>query len=221
MKKNRFYQLLESSLGNVKPLLMESLDSGCLRSAGFTRESIGGPMTRRMVYEKTKNGVTYQIGITGNDTPSSELKMIKNGTSQYCSWTCDSASPIGIKYSGCKVEERPLNEEEMDESVIITNEDYPFPDDPNDFGKFEVEEIFNVASSVDEANEMIKDIYPGYYFNADFETPDGKTINFYTPDGEKITGKYIVGCCGGMGSTENLDRFSRSDDAFFNPNKKY
>jgi hypothetical protein len=111
MNTNRFKQLLESSLGNSKPLLSESMDSGCLRGAGFTRESVGGPMTRSMVYEKTHNGVTYQIGITGNDTPNSELKMIKNGKPQYCSWSCDSSSPIGIKYSGCKVEQRPLYEE--------------------------------------------------------------------------------------------------------------
>ena len=68
---------------------------------------------------------------------------------------------------------------------------------------------------------MISDKYPGYYFNSDFETPYGKTINFYTPEGEKITGKYIVGCCGGKGSSENMDRFKRSDDAIFDPNKKY
>ena len=222
MNINRFKQLLESSLGNVKPLLSESMDSGCLRKAGFTRESIGGPMTRSMVYTKTQNGVTYQIGITGNDTPTSELKLIKNGGTQYCSWSCDSLSTIGIKTSGCKTEERPLYEQEdMNESVIITDEDYPFPDDPNEFGKFEVEEIFKVADSVDDANEMISDKYPGYYFNSDFETPYGKTINFYTPEGEKITGKYIVGCCGGKGSSENMDRFKRSDDAIFDPNKKY
>jgi hypothetical protein len=116
MNTDRFKQLLESSLGNSKPLLSESLDSGCLRGAGFTRESIGGPMTRRMVYEKTHNGITYQIGITGNDTPTSELKLIKNGTTQYCSWSCDSSSPIGIKYSGCKVEERPLHEQEDEDN---------------------------------------------------------------------------------------------------------
>jgi hypothetical protein len=116
MNINRFKQLLESSLGNVKPLLSESMDSGCLRKAGFTRESIGGPMTRHMIYEKTHNGVTYQIGITGNDTPTSELTIIKNNSygakPQYCSWSCDSSSPIGIKTSGCKTEERPLYEQE-------------------------------------------------------------------------------------------------------------
>lgn len=110
MDTNRFKQLLESSLGNVKPLLSESMDSGCLRGAGFTRESVGGPMTRRMVYEKTQDDVTYQIGITGNDTPTSELMMIKNGSTQYCSsWSCDSSSTIGIKYSGCKTEGRSIN----------------------------------------------------------------------------------------------------------------
>ena len=109
----------------------------------------------------------------------------------------------------------------LNEGVIITNEDYPFPDDPNEFGKFEVEEIFNVASSVDEANEMISDKYPGYYFEQTFESPHGKTMTFMSPEGEKITGMYILGCCGGKGSSENMDRFRRSDDAFFNQYKKY
>ena len=92
-------------------IINESDNSGCLREAGFTRESIGGTMTRSIVYVKTHGGITYQIGITGSDIASSELKMIENGTARYCSWSCDSSSPIGIKTSGCKVEKRPLSED--------------------------------------------------------------------------------------------------------------
>lgn len=108
MNTNRFKQLLESTLGNVKTLLSESLDSSCLREAGFTKEYIGGPMVRRMAYVKKQGGITYRID---GFTPE-ELEITKNGTSQYCSWTCDSTSPIGIKYSGCKVKVQPLYEEE-------------------------------------------------------------------------------------------------------------
>ena len=45
------------------------------------------------------------------------------------------------------------------ENITITDDDFPFPDDPNELNKFHVEEIFNVASSADEATEMIKDYY--------------------------------------------------------------
>ena len=109
----------------------------------------------------------------------------------------------------------------MNEDIMITDEDFPFPDDPNQLSKWHVEEIFKVASSADEANEMIKDHYPGYYFEQTFETPNGKTMNFMSPEGEEIAGRYIIGCCGGSGGAENMDRFKRSDDTFYNPRKRY
>ena len=111
----RTIRLTESDLARiVRRVINESQNSSCLRESGWSRESIGGPMTKRLVYEKTSGGVTYQIGITGNDTPESELKIIKNNSysskPQYCSsWSCDSSSTIGIKYSGCKTETRPIN----------------------------------------------------------------------------------------------------------------
>jgi hypothetical protein len=111
----RIIRLTERDLTRlVRRVINESSDSSCLSEAGFTRESIGGPMTRSMVYEKTSGGVTYQIGIEGNDSPKSELKIIKNNSysskPQYCSsWSCDSSSTIGIKYSGCKTEGRSIN----------------------------------------------------------------------------------------------------------------
>lgn len=107
------------------------------------------------------------------------------------------------------------------EEIIVTDEDFPFPDDPNEIDKWHVEEIFKVANSVDEANEMIEDHYPGYYFEQEFETPHGKTMAFMSPEGEEIAGMYIVGCCGGSGSNENMSRFRGSDDAFYNPHKRY
>ena len=111
----RIVRLTERDLTRlVRQVINESQDSSCLREAGFIRESIGGPMTRSMVYELNSGGVTYQIGIEGNDSPKSELQIIKNNSyssnPQYCSsWSCDSSSTIGIKYSGCKTEIRPIN----------------------------------------------------------------------------------------------------------------
>jgi hypothetical protein len=107
------------------------------------------------------------------------------------------------------------------EEITVTDEDFPFPDDPKEINKWHVEEIFKVASSADEATQMIEDHYPGYYFEQQFESPYGKTMNFMSPEGEEIAGKYIIGCCGGRGSAEKMDRFKRSDDAFYNPHKRY
>ena len=57
MKK--IIRLTESDLVRlVKRVLSEGDESSCLLRAKFTRESIGGPKTRRLVYEKTDNGVT-------------------------------------------------------------------------------------------------------------------------------------------------------------------
>ena len=107
------------------------------------------------------------------------------------------------------------------EDITITDVDFPFPDDPNELNKFHVEEIFKVANSADEATEMIEDHYPDYYFEEKKDTGYGKTMAFMSPEGEEIVGKYIIGCCGGSGNFENMDRFRRSDDAFYNPNKRY
>ena len=116
---------------------------------------------------------------------------------------------------------RVIRESEMNEEIIITDEDFPFPSNPNELNKWHVEEIFKVASSADQANDMIKSHYPGYYFEEQFDSGMGKTMAFMSPEGEEIAGKYIIGCCGGRGSLENMDRFKRSDDAFYNPRKRY
>ena len=107
------------------------------------------------------------------------------------------------------------------EEITVTDEDFQFPDDPNELHKWHVEEIFKVANSADEATQMIEDHYPGYYFEEQFDSGMGKTMAFMSPEGEEIAGMYILGCCGGRGSAENMDRFRRSDDAFYNSRKRY
>ena len=107
------------------------------------------------------------------------------------------------------------------EDITITDVDFPFPDDPNELNDDHIEEIFKVANSADEATEMIGDHYPGYYFEETFESSYGKTMSFMSPEGEEISKNYIIGCCGGRGEFENMDRFKRSDDAFYNPRKRY
>jgi hypothetical protein len=73
-------------------------------STGFVRDSIGGPMTKRIVLEKEKNGVTYQIGLDSGNQPNKQVRVISNSGVQSCMWSCDTSSPIGIKLSGCKKE---------------------------------------------------------------------------------------------------------------------
>ena len=73
------------------------------------------------------------------------------------------------------------------EDITITDEDFPFPDDPNELNKFHVEEIFKVASSADGATEMIEDHYPGYYFEEQRDTGYGKTMAFMSPEEEVMT----------------------------------
>ena len=109
----------------------------------------------------------------------------------------------------------------INEGITITDEDFPFPDNPKELNKFHVEEIFKVANSADEATEMIKDYYPNYYFEEQKDMGYGKTMAFMSPEGEEIAGKYIIGCCGGRGNFENMDRFKRSDDAFYDPRNRY
>ena len=122
-----------------------------------------------------------------------------------------------------RIVKRIINEsDDLEEQHYITNNsDFSYPEDPNKFNKFHIEDMFEVASSVKEANDLIEDYYPGYYFDITSETDYGKTISFFSPEGEKIVSKYIVGCCGGSGNLENLDRFKRSDDAIYNPRKRY
>jgi hypothetical protein len=82
----------------------------CLKKAGFVIGTVGGPATRRSIYEKIFQGSTYQIDITGTDTPKNEVRIIKQGTTpQVCSsWSCDSSKPLGIKFSGCVSKQEPF-----------------------------------------------------------------------------------------------------------------
>jgi len=84
-----------------KRVLSEGDESSCLISAKFTRESIGGPQTRQLVYEKTDNGVTYQIGMD-NNVPTKNLTIITKNDVQVCTWSCDPSSRIGVKWANCK-----------------------------------------------------------------------------------------------------------------------
>lgn len=81
----------------------------CLKKSGFVMGTVGGPQTRRNIYEKIFQGSTYQIDITGTDTPKKELRIVKKGsTPQVCSsWSCDSSEPLGIKFSGCVAKQQP------------------------------------------------------------------------------------------------------------------
>ena len=76
----------------------------CLEHVGFTKKEIGGPMTKRNVWEKTVDNVTYQIP-EYNGEPVTGLTIIdrkKTGYRQSCkSWSCDKESLIGITYTDC------------------------------------------------------------------------------------------------------------------------
>ena len=74
----------------------------CLKENGFYRDSIGGPMTKRIVYQKKFNNKLYQIEV-GNSGELSKGVYVDDGTwpGQDCLWVCDN-SELGIKVSGCK-----------------------------------------------------------------------------------------------------------------------
>ena len=112
---------------------------------------------------------------------------------------------------------KPLVNEDF---TIDGVEDFDFPEDPSRFNKWHIEELLKVYD-VDGANEILDSHYPGYSLEIKMETPYGKSIGFMSPKGEEISGNYLIGCCGGRGSSENMDRFRRSDDAFYEPRKKY
>lgn len=73
----------------------ESHDISCLLKAGFKKEQIGGPMTRREVYTTTKGGLNYQYGINGDVRAfNSKNKINKQGK-----WVCSNG---GIKILNLK-----------------------------------------------------------------------------------------------------------------------
>jgi hypothetical protein len=118
-------------------------------------------------------------------------------------------------------EESDYETEEMGGDFTIDGvEDFDFPNNPNHFNKWHIEELLKVYD-VDDANEILESHYPGYSLEIQMETPYGKSIGFMSPEGEQISGNYIIGCCGGRGSSENMDRFRKSDDAFYDPRKRY
>jgi hypothetical protein len=102
-------RLTESDLVRIVKRVIKEQTSGsknvdCLLKSGFTRETIGGPMTRQIVYQKNVNGVLYQIGVTGNDTLDNKVTIVRSNRSDICSsWACDDSSNLGIKFEGCIV----------------------------------------------------------------------------------------------------------------------
>ena len=212
-----FSRLMNAKLGDAKPLVSEQVET---KVAG----PFGVPPLQYYIYNKGGKFYIYQTNATqktpilmqgttwsnngqGYNTQDEAEKIIQNNL------------PNKPSYSDEDTETTPPVD--INEEITITDEDFPFPDDPNELNKFHVEEIFKVASSADGATEMIKDYYPDYYFEEQKDTGYGKTMAFMSPEGEEIAGKYIIGCCGGRGNFENMDRFRRSDDAFYNPNKRY
>ena len=85
-------------------LTLSQQNSNCLIPSGFKYKSIGGPMTKRNVWEKTVDNITYRIP-EHNGKPVTGLEIIdrkKQGYKQSCkSWSCDRRSPIGITYTDC------------------------------------------------------------------------------------------------------------------------
>ena len=105
-------RLTESDLVRIVKRVIKEQTSGsknvdCLLKSKFTRETIGGPMTRQIVYQKNVNGVLYQIGVTGNDMLDGKLTIVRDNRSDVCSsWSCDSNSDLGINFKGCVVKPR-------------------------------------------------------------------------------------------------------------------
>lgn len=70
-----------------------SKDVGCLLSAGYKKETIGGPMVRREVYTTKKNGLTYYFDIRGG------VRVFNRTTNKTGKWVCESKK---IKLVGMK-----------------------------------------------------------------------------------------------------------------------
>lgn len=102
--KKRHIQEANILLEN-RTLINEDHDYDCLLKAGFVKVSVGGPMTKSFILEKTQNDITYQIGIDKNNNPYNKITIIKlgqRGVDECASWECDSKSKLGITYSECK-----------------------------------------------------------------------------------------------------------------------
>ena len=213
----RFKALLESTMGNAKPLVSEQAET---KVAG----PIGVAPLQYYIYNKGGKFYIYQTNATQKTPILMQGTTWSNNGQGYN--TQDEAEEIiqnnlSNKPSDSDEDTETAPPVDINEGITITDEDFPFPDNPKELNKFHVEEIFKVANSADEATEMIKDYYPNYYFEEQKDMGYGKTMAFMSPEGEEIAGKYIIGCCGGRGNFENMDRFKRSDDAFYDPRKRY
>ena len=74
---------------------------------------------------------------------------------------------------------------------------------------------------IDEANEMLQDVFndPEFKFVVTHTTSKFSTVALMKGD-KKITAHYPVDF-GGSYEAYNRDRFSRSNDAFYDPDKRY
>jgi hypothetical protein len=79
----------------VKKVIEEqsSKDVSCLIKAGYKKESIGGPMTKREVYSATKNGMKHQINVNGG------IRVFNDSSNKTGKWMCENGK---IKIMGLK-----------------------------------------------------------------------------------------------------------------------
>ena len=117
-----------------------------------------------------------------------------------------------------------VNEDESSNGMIYLEDNgMEFPKDPNQWDKFYIRHFLTSGNfdSVEEANEKFQEIYgnPEFQFSVTFSGPAGSTV-ILTKGDEKIGGHYPVDFGGGI-EADNRDRFSRSDDVFYNQNKRY
>ena len=89
----------------IKEQTNNSKNIDCLLERGFKKESIGGPMTKQIVYQKNFNGVLYQIGVNGNDLDDKVTRVVSNRSDICSSWNCDDSS-LGINYEDCVIKPR-------------------------------------------------------------------------------------------------------------------
>ena len=112
--KKRFNTLMESTMGNVKPLISEneddsdlvrivkrviseesqSIDTVCLKQAGYEEEIIGGPQVRRIRYQKKTGDVLRSI-----DSKTNIMEKYVGKTKYNCNCSCSNGK---VTESNCK-----------------------------------------------------------------------------------------------------------------------
>jgi hypothetical protein len=96
--RKKVIRLTESDLARiVKRVIKEesqSVDTVCLKQAGYKETNIGGPMTRRIVYEKKNGNVLRQISLKGGT-----LEKFVGDKKYKCSCNCKNGV---VTESNCK-----------------------------------------------------------------------------------------------------------------------